>query len=105
MGSEEVNPRVHVRAAFQHGLISFKQLLECGVPRATVSWRVRNNELKRVFPGVYVIAGTRLEWMQWLSAAVLWSGTGAAVAGRAAAELHRLDAVMRRRCTSCSGHA
>lgn len=93
MGTEEVNARIHALALRQSGVISFKQLLECGLSKAGINRRTGLGTLIRLYPGVYSLPGVAIDWMQRISGAVLWAGEGAAASGQAAAALLGLDGV------------
>jgi len=74
-------------AARQHGVISVRQLRDCGVGEGGVGRRVRGGRLHRVHRGVYAVGHAALsgegEWM----AAVLAMGEGATLSHRSAAAL------------------
>src|SRR4051794_16217676 len=77
------------RAASQHGLITWDQLLVCGLPPSTVLEWERRGLLERVAPGVYRFAGSPETWLQRVVRATLDSGGWAS--HRTAAALHGLD--------------
>lgn len=71
----------------QHGVITFRQLIDVGVPRSGVLRRVRSGRLHRIFRGVFAVGHPRLTREgRWL-AAVLACGAGAVLSHRSAAAL------------------
>lgn len=76
-----------VRAQAQHGLITFKQLVEAGVPASTIVFWVASGRLVQVQPRVYRVEGVPVTWEQRVLAAVLAAGPGAAASHRTAAVL------------------
>lgn len=74
-------------ASSQHGVITFEQLLACGLSQAGVQRRLSAGRLHRVYRGVFAVGHTALgnegRWM----AAVLAIGEGAVLSHRSAAEL------------------
>lgn len=75
------------RASAQHGLVTWRQALDAGVPAATISRWARERRLLRVHAGVYRTAGTPVSWEQQFLAAVLAAGEGAVASHRSAARL------------------
>ena len=63
-------------AARQHGLITFRQLLTCGLTGSGVMKRVRTGRLHRIHRGVYAVGHGRLSQEGRWMAAVLWAGEG-----------------------------
>jgi very-short-patch-repair endonuclease len=63
-------------AARQHGLITFRQLLTCGLTGSGVMKRVRAGRLHRIHRGVYAVGHARLSQEARWMAAVLWAGEG-----------------------------
>ena len=80
-------------AARQFGLLSRDQLLEAGVGRAAIQYRLGSGTLVPVHPGVYRLQGAPSSWEQKLKAAQLWAGPSSAISHRSAAGLWRLDGV------------
>ncbi len=77
-------------AARQWGVVSRGQLLDAGVPHATIGDRVSSGRLIPLHPGVYAVGHARLRREgRWL-AAVLAVGSGAVLSHRDAAGLHGL---------------
>ncbi len=77
-------------AARRWGVVSRGQLLEAGVPRATIGDRLRSGRLLPLHPGVYAVGHARLRPEGHWLAAVLAVGPGAALSHRDAAGLHGL---------------
>lgn len=75
------------RAATQHGLVTWRQLIDAGFARSTIAGWVRAGRLIQVQPRVYVVAGAPRTWHQRVLAAVLAAGPGAAASHRTAAVL------------------
>lgn len=77
-------------AARQHGVVTRGQLVELGLDKDQISYRVRVGRLHRIHRSVYAVGHSRLgNEGSWL-AAVLAIGEGAALSHRSAAELWRL---------------
>ncbi len=77
-------------AARQHGVVARAQLREAGWTVGRIDHLVRCGRLRPLFPGVYLLgalAGPLEPRLARVMAAVLASGTGAAVSHRTAAEL------------------
>lgn len=66
--------RVARRARAQHGLITYYQLLDCGISAATIADWTASGRLERVHPRVYRLAGSPQTWEQGAMAAVLCTG-------------------------------
>jgi len=75
-------------AAGQWGVVSRAQLRDAGVPRTTISDRVRSGRLLPLHPGVYAVGHARLRREGHWLAAVLAVGPGAVLSHRDAAGLH-----------------
>jgi predicted transcriptional regulator of viral defense system len=63
----------------QWGNITWRQLLDLGLTRQEVSYRVKIGRLYRVFRGVYSVGHPPTTPQQWAAAAVLACGPGAAL--------------------------
>ena len=87
--SEDRIRRARSRAAEQHGLLTWDQLLGCGLPPTTVLDWERRGLLERIAPAVYRFAGAPSTWLQRVMRAVL--DTGGWASHRTAAALHDLD--------------
>ena len=74
-------------AARQHGVVSARQLADCGLTRDAVAHRVRHRRLTPLHRGVYRV-GPLSDSLTSLMAATLACGAGAALSHRAAAHLH-----------------
>ena len=79
------------RADSQWGVVTRRQLLECGVTRETLRWRV-GRDWRLLLPGVYALQTGLPSLQQRLVAAQLLAGDGAWLAGSTAAALHGLRA-------------
>ena len=80
---------VFALAARQHGLVTYAQLLDLGVPDSTIRLWLQQGRLDRVAPAVYRVGGAPQSWRQRVMRAVLDSGGWAS--HRTAAALHLLD--------------
>jgi very-short-patch-repair endonuclease len=72
-------------AVGQHGLINRTQLLAAGFTDSAISWRVKTGAFERIYPKVYLIAGTPLAEKGRLMAAHLWAGEASAISHASAA--------------------
>ncbi len=82
--------RVAQIAARQHGLVSARQLLACGLDRNAIAVRVRRGSLHRIHRGVYAVGHDALTQAATFIAAVLACGAGAALCDYAAAAHHEM---------------
>jgi hypothetical protein len=80
---------VHALARSQHGVVTRRQLLEAGVTRDTLRWRV-GRDWRLLLPGVYALQTGLPTQHQRLVAALLSGGDGAWLAGMTAGALHGL---------------
>ena len=80
-------------AAEQYGLVTSSQLTALGLSRGAISRRIKAGILISVLPGVWRLCGVPRSWHQRAMAVFLWAGEGSAIAGLAAAALHRLDGI------------
>lgn len=71
----------------QHGVVTRRQLLECGFSSKGIKQRLENGRLHRVAQGVYAVGWPRLSKEGRWMAAVLACGEGAALSHRSAAAL------------------
>lgn len=74
-------------AARQHGVLSRRQLLETGVSKEMIRYRVAIKRLHRVYAGVYAVGHPLLSPHGRYLAAVLAGGEGAVLSHRSAAAL------------------
>lgn len=72
----------------QHGLITFRQALDCGLTRAQLSRWAESGRFTPVQPGVYRLEGAPITWEQEVAAAVL--STGGVASHRTAARFWSL---------------
>ena len=71
----------------QHGVVTAAQMVEAGIDRDGIAWRVRTGRLHRLHRGVYAVGHRSLSWRgRWL-AAVLAAGDGAVLSHTSAAAL------------------
>jgi hypothetical protein len=79
----------HIAAliARQHGHVTRKQLLDCGVPARTIDHRIASGKLIRVYAGVYAVGYIRVEPVARAMAAVLACGEAAVLSHDSAAAL------------------
>jgi very-short-patch-repair endonuclease len=74
-------------ATSQHGLINRTQLLASGFSEKAILWKLKTGALEKVFPSVYLIAGTPLTQKGRVMSVYLWGGEGSAVSHSSAAWL------------------
>ncbi|GAA2744751.1 hypothetical protein GCM10009868_23590 [Terrabacter aerolatus] len=84
-----LSPELLVLARSQHGVVTRRQLLEAGVTRDALRWRV-GRDWRLLLPGVYALQTGLPSERQRLVAAQLAGGDGAWLAGTTAAALHGL---------------
>lgn len=85
--SEKPEQRVGRCAARQHGLLTRRQALACGLTPAMIRTRLRNGTFSPVLRGVYRLTAAPRSWKQEVLAIVLWAGDGAAASHGTAAKL------------------
>jgi very-short-patch-repair endonuclease len=71
----------------QHGVVAHRQLLELGLERSSIRWRVKSGRLHAVRRGVYAVGRPELSRHGRWMAAVLACGSGAALSHGSAAAL------------------
>ena len=86
--NSSINDEIRAIALAQHGMVAYRQLASRGILSGSISNRVKTGFLVPVCPRVYALAGTSLTDKSIWMAGVLASGSGAMLAGTAAAELH-----------------
>ena len=74
-------------ASARHGVVTRAQLLDAGITRREIGWRLRRGDLIRVHRGVYRVGHRAPSIEATYLAAVLAAGEGALLCGRAAAHL------------------
>ena len=74
-------------ASARHGVVTRAQLLDAGITRREIGWRVRRGDLIRVHRGVYRVGHWAPSIEATYLAAVLAAGEGALLCGLAAAHL------------------
>jgi hypothetical protein len=74
-------------ASRQYGVVSRRQLVECGLSRDAITARVRKERLHRVHQGVYAVGHRGLSRGSWWMAAVLALGPDAVLSHMSAAAL------------------
>lgn len=88
MHERALDVRVGLVATRQAGAFTWSQARDCGFGKATISRRVRSGEWRRMYPGVYVLAGAPPGRRRDLWAAVLAVGPTATVSHESGALLH-----------------
>jgi len=83
--------RAAAKAAAQHGLITWDQLLDAGLSPDVVRRLVVEGQLIRVTRGLYRMIGVKTSWRGRLMAACLQAGDGAVVSHRSAAAVWGLE--------------
>jgi len=86
----EVDRLIVAIASRQHGVIFLQQLVELGLSRRTIRWRVSSGRLHRIHQGVYAVGRPDLPIKGRWMAAVLACGGGAVLSHRSAATLLEL---------------
>ncbi len=86
----EVDLKLAVVAARQHGIFTTDDARAAGADRSLVLRRVRAGRWIRLAPGLFQIAGAPVSWKQQVSAAVRRHSPPAAASHRTAAHLHGL---------------
>jgi predicted transcriptional regulator of viral defense system len=74
----------------QHGVLSRRQALECGMSVTEIRGRIRNGRWQRLHQGVYATFTGEPPRLALIWSAVLSAGSGAAASHDTAAELYRL---------------
>ena len=74
-------------AARQHGNIGRSQLLDLGLSRRQIAYRLKTGRLYRLFRGVYVVGRPPTDSIQWAAAAVMACGQRAMLSHRSAMTL------------------
>ncbi len=82
-------------AATQYGVFTRMQARRCGMSDRQLQYRARNGPLEQVARHVYRVRGSELTWHQRLLVVCFVGGEKCLASHRAAAELHRFDAVHR----------
>ena len=77
-------------AARQHGVVSFSQLLACGLTRKAIEHRVRRGRLFRLHRGVYAFGRADVPFEGRMLAAVLATGGASVVSHHSSALLHSI---------------
>jgi very-short-patch-repair endonuclease len=80
-------------ARSQGGMFTRSQARQCGYSEQRIRTELSNRRWLVVVPGVYRLAGAPTTWTSRVWAALLAAGPGAALAGRAAGRMHRVDGV------------
>lgn len=71
--------------AAQAGVATRQQLLAAGLSRHALAWQVSSGRWQRPLTGVFAGQSGALSQLQWVWAALLWAGAGAALCGPTAA--------------------
>ncbi len=88
--SRDVDLKVAVIAARQHGIFTFDDAARAGADRSTILRRTRAGLWLRLAPGLFAVAGAPTTWERAVSAAVRRIGNMSAASHRTAAHLHGL---------------
>lgn len=80
-------------ATSQHGLVYRMQLKASGVTDAEIQWRLKNERLQQLHPGVYYLDAVAATWKTAVLAGVMAAGPDAIASHRTAAVLWDLDAI------------
>jgi very-short-patch-repair endonuclease len=88
-----MNPGLAKVARAQSGVFTRRQARECGYSDERIRTELKNRRWLVVVPGVYRVTGTPGGWNTRVWCALLAAGDGAALAGRPAGRLHRIDGV------------
>jgi very-short-patch-repair endonuclease/predicted transcriptional regulator of viral defense system len=87
-------PRAHVNksiaeiAARQHGIVTYEQLLACGLSRSAIARRVQAGVLFAIHPGTYAVGDGHMTYERQVVAACLATGPAAAAFGLCALRLY-----------------
>ncbi len=84
---DQLNAAIRERLQRQHGNITREQLLECGLSKGGIEWRLRNRTLLPRYTGVYCQAPARQDPQARIAAAVLAGGPTALASHTSAAFL------------------
>jgi very-short-patch-repair endonuclease len=86
-GESSADAAIAALANRQWGMVARRQLVELGLGREAVRWRLERGRLHGVHRGVYAVGHRVLRREAWWMAAVLLGGEEAVLAGRAAGAL------------------
>jgi very-short-patch-repair endonuclease len=95
-GGAEADRRVAALAAGQFGVVTYEQLIACGLRRGAIRRRVEAERLQRLWRGVYAFGHRELRLEGRLLGAVFACGEGAALSHRLAADQWGILATARR---------
>jgi hypothetical protein len=93
----DIDTRIAAIAARQHALVTRQQAVAEGASRSFIRHRLASGRWIQVHAGVFLIAGSPIEWETKVHAAVLAGGPGALASHRTAAVLWDLDGFRRGR--------
>jgi hypothetical protein len=88
--SAELPPALRKMAERQAGIVTRKQALRTTMSAKAIDWKIRTDEWRQVYRGVYATFTGPLSRRAELWAAVLYAGEGAVLSHESAAELHKL---------------
>jgi very-short-patch-repair endonuclease len=93
MPQEQVIATLSAIGAPSFGVFRARAAMDVGVTPNQLTRLARQGVIERVLPGTYRMTAVAPSPAQRLRAALLWAGPQAAVAGRSAGELYRLEGV------------
>ncbi len=88
--TSRINAAIGARAATQLGNITRQQLLELGLSRRQIAYRIKTGSLHVLFRGVYAVGHPPTSPLQWAAAAVLACGDRAMLSHGSAMTLYGL---------------
>lgn len=89
--------QVQALARAQGFIVSEQQCLKVGFTQPRIYRLLRRGEWTRVLPGVYFTSAGQIQWFSRLHAALLYSGSGAAISHESAGFIHGFVSEMPRR--------
>jgi very-short-patch-repair endonuclease len=90
VNSNEIERCLQLLARRQHGVVALDQLMKGGVTRGVIRGLCNRGRLQPLLPRVFRLDAAPTTKRMRCMATALWAGSGAAISGRTAAELHEL---------------